>query len=128
MCVKSGTPVAVGLQSVCVDKLQNRAWSRGSLPGLAFLEEAAAAHQERQEQRSSARSQPGQGSAEAADSHGSAVEKDVEIRAIWERDAWLRKGRRQVVMRVTAVKTAPVSLNDYLNDELRACARECAAG
>ena len=126
---ESGTPVAVGLQSICVDKLQNRAWSRDSLPGLAFLEEAAAAHQERQEQRSGAStSQSRQGSAQAADSHGSAVERDVEIRAIWERDAWLRKGPRKVVMRVSGVKTVPVSLEDYVSDELRACASRCTAG
>ena len=121
--------MAVGLQSIYVDKLQNRAWSQGSLPGLAFLEEAAAAYQERQEQRSSAsRSQPRQGSAQAADSHGSTVERDVEIRAIWERDAWLRKGQRKVVMRVNGVKTVPVSLVEYLSEELRVCARRCAAG
>ena len=121
--------MAAGLQSIYVDKLQNRAWSQASLPGLAFLEEAAAARQERQEQRSGAsRSQPRQGSAQAADSHGGADERDVEIRAIWERDAWLRKGQRKVVLRVNTVKTVPVSLDDYLSDELRACARKCAAG
>ena len=121
--------MAAGLQSIYVDKLQNRAWSQASLPGLAFLEEAAAAYQERQEQRSgTSRSQPRQGSAQAADSHGSAVERDVEIRAIWERYAWLRKGQRKVVMRMNTVKTVPVSLDDYLSDELRACARKSAAG
>ena len=121
---ESGMPVAVGLQSICVDKLQNRAWSRDSLPGLAFLEEAAAAYQERQEQHSGTGRQ---GSGLAAGSHGSAVES-VEIRAIWERDAWLRKGPRKVVMRMNAVKTVPVSLDEYLSDELRTCARKCAAG
>ena len=129
-CAESGKPVAEGLQSIYVDKLQNRAWSQGSLPGLAFLEEAAAAYQERQEQRSGASkldNQPRQGSAQAADSHGSAVERDVEVRAIWERDAWLRKGQRKVVMRMNTVKTVPVSLDVYLSNELRACARKCAA-
>ena len=121
---ESGMLVAVGLQSTCVDKLQNRAWSRESLPGLAFLEEAAAAHQERQEQHSGTGRQ---GSGQAAGSHGAAVES-VEIRAIWERDAWLRKGPRKVVMRMNAVKAVPVSLDEYLSDELRTCARKCAAG
>ena len=106
-----------------MDKLQNRAWSRRSLPGLAFLEEAAAAHQELKEQQSGASSQPRQG----AGSQGSAAET-VDIRAIWERDAWLRKGQRKVVMRVNAVKTVPVRLDDYLSDELRACARKCVSG
>ena len=123
--------MAVGLQSIYTDKLQNRAWSQASLPGLAFLEEAAAAYQERQEQRSGGSrldSQPRQGNAQAAGSHGSAIEREVEIRAIWERDVWLRKGQRKVVMRMNNVKTVPVSLDDFLSNELRACARRCAAG
>ena len=121
---EGGMLVAAGLQSTCVDKLQNRAWSRASLPGLAFLEEAAAAYQERQEQHGGT-GRPGSG--QAAGSHGRAV-ASVEIRAIWERDAWLRKGPRKVVMRITAVKTVPVSLDEFLSDELRTCARKCAAG
>ena len=125
--IEGGKPASVGLRSIRVDKLQNRAWTADSLPGLAFLEEAAAAHQAHQEEQFGAASQPGQGSGQAADSRRDAMEI-ADVRAIWERDAWLQEGRRKVVMRVNSVRTVPVSLDNYLSDELRACARKCVAG
>ena len=95
-----------------VDKLQNRAWNKASLPALAFLEEVAALYQQR--------AAAGRGRATPAAS-GSAPD----IQAIWERDWWLRKGRRVVDMRLNTVKMVPVRLDDYLTDELRALSRKC---
>lgn len=118
--------LCAGLQSVRVDKLQNRAWSKASLPALAFLEEVAAQQQLQQQQEDdSANSQQGE--------EGTCTERGqrgarVDIRAIWEREWWLRKGQRKVLMRLNSVKVAPVKLDDYLTEELLACTRKCTSG
>lgn len=94
------------------------------MPALAFLEECAALRQQRSavgsqmgDQLSNHLAPPG---ATAATSGGA-----PDVQAVWERDSWLRKGQRMVVMRLNGVKVVPVRLNDYLTDELRALARHC---
>ena len=99
-----------------VDKLQNRAWNKASLPALAFLEEIAALLV----QRAAAGSQHQEDGGAAAAPGGS-----PDIQAIWEREHWLRKGQRRVVMRLNGVKMVPVRLDDYLTEELRALTAKC---
>lgn len=99
-----------------VDKLQNKAWNKASLPALAFLEEVAALHQ----QRAAAGSQPSEDGGAAR-----AREGCLDIQAVWERDDWLRKGQRRVVMRLNSVKMVPVRLDEYLTEDLRALAAKC---
>ena len=103
-----------------MDKLQNRAWNKASLPALAFLEEVAALYQ----QRGTAGIQDVPDNAAATIT---TVGTAPEVHAIWEREWWLRKGQRRVVMRLNNVKTVPVRLDDYLTEELRTLARKCLA-
>ena len=110
--------LCAGLQRVRVDKLQNRAWEKASLCALAFLEEVAALHQ----QHAKADSQQTNGNAQDT---AQAACKAPDIQAVWERDWWLKKGQRRVVMRLNNVKMVPVRLDDYITDELRTCARKC---
>ena len=112
---------SAGLRSVRVDKLQNRAWNKASLPAVAFLEEVAALYQ----QRATAGIQDVPDNAAAASTTAGTA---PDIQAIWEREWWLRKGQRRVVMRLNTVKTVPVRLDDYLTEELRTLARKCLAG
>ena len=103
-----------------VDKLQNRAWNKASLPALAFLEEVAALYQ----QYATAGIQDVPDNAAATiTSAGTAPD----IQAIWEREWWLKKGHRRVVMRLNNVKTVPVRLDDYLSEELHTLASKCLA-
>lgn len=116
---------------VRVDKLQNRAWSKASLPALAFLEEVAAGQQEQQQQTAAPGMQQLQGGDDAciAPHMPQTLPRHApEVRAIWEREAWLKRGQRRLVMRLNAVKMVPVRLDDYLSDDLRALARKCVAG
>ncbi len=99
-----------------VDKLQNRAWNKASLPALAFLEEVAALYQQR---ATTSSQQTADGAA------ATASDRAPDIQAVWERDWWLRKGQRTVVMRLNSVKMVPVRLDDYLTDELRTLSRKC---
>ena len=120
-----------GLRVVRVDKLQNRAWSKASLPALAFLEEVAAGHQEQQQQRAATGMKQRQGTGDACiapDMPRTLSGHAPEIRAIWEREAWLKRGQRRLVMRLNTVKMVPVRLDDYLSGDLRALARKCVAG
>ena len=120
-----------GLRVVRVDKLQNRAWSKASLPVLAFLEEVAAGHQEQQQQTAAPGMQQLQGTYDvciAPDIPQTVRRNGPEVRAIWEREAWLKRGQRRLVMRINTVKMVPVRLDDYLSDDLRTLARKCVAG
>ena len=101
-----------------MDKLQNRAWDKASLSALAFLEEVAALHQQHARADSQQTNDNAQDAAQAA-------RKAPDIRAVWERDWWLKNGQRRVVMRLNNVKVVPVRLDDYMTDELRTCARNC---
>ncbi len=109
---------------VRVDKLQNRAWSKASLPALAFLEAVAAGHQEQQQllQRGAGGGCSSLGVPQTPPAHA------PEVRAVWEREAWLKRGQHRLVMRLNAVKMVPVRLEDYLSDDLRTLAKSCIAG
>ena len=116
---------------VRVDKLQNRAWSKASFPALAFLEEVAAVHQEKEQQTAAPDMQQLQGRDDvciAPHMPQPLPRHAPEVRAIWEREAWLKRGQGRLVMRLNTVKMVPVRLDDYLSDDLRVLARKCVAG